>query len=97
MDLLKSKLLSLYTVLFFAMSVQLNYSVTYFPRSTILETYLDSQSIIALATLAAVILYLLSEIIPRRRLVDKQGNTIPNGPWGMPIVGARSIFIDSML
>ncbi|ETW78112.1 cytochrome P450 monooxygenase 69 [Heterobasidion irregulare TC 32-1] len=70
------------------MSVRSDYSVAYFPRSTILETYLDSQSIIALATLAAAVLYLLSEIVPRRRLVDKQGNTIPNGPWGMPIVGS---------
>ena len=92
MNLLKSKLLSLYTVLLFTMSIQSKYSLADFPHGAFSETYLNSQSITALATVAAVIFYLLSEIIPRRRMVDKQGNTIPDGPWGMPIVGARSTY-----
>lgn len=57
-----------------------------FPEMT--DKFVGSPVLIALCAIAAGASYLLSEILPRRRLVDRQGNTIPTGPWGFPIIGA---------
>lgn len=43
--------------------------------------------IVTLGFIAATSLVMLFNRIFDRVLVDKQGNKIPDGPWGLPIVG----------
>ncbi|KAI9878768.1 MAG: hypothetical protein M1830_010570 [Pleopsidium flavum] len=47
-----------------------------------------SPSVITIVAVSAVAIYLLSGTFFAQSLVDKHGNGIPKGPWGLPIVGS---------
>lgn len=46
-----------------------------------------TQSIVLLASIVSATVYLLSKALFSRRPVDRNGNAIPNGPIGLPILG----------
>ena len=46
-----------------------------------------SITVLALASLVSVTVYIVSRLLYRRSLVDAKGNSIPDGPMGLPIVG----------
>ncbi|KAF8878782.1 cytochrome P450 [Infundibulicybe gibba] len=47
-----------------------------------------SQGIVLLASIVSATVYLVSRAFFRRRLEDAHGNSIPNGPVGLPILGS---------
>lgn len=46
-----------------------------------------SQGILILASLVSATVVLLAKGFFSKRLVDQHGNSIPNGPMGVPILG----------
>ncbi|RDB27130.1 hypothetical protein Hypma_004573 [Hypsizygus marmoreus] len=53
-----------------------------------------SQSILILASIVSATVYLFAKAIRSRRLVDEHGNSIPNGPLGIPILGSFPFLTD---
>ncbi|KAF8056531.1 cytochrome P450 [Lyophyllum atratum] len=53
-----------------------------------------SQGIVLLASIVSATVYLFSKVVLARRPVDKNGNPIPNGPIGLPIVGSFPFLTD---
>lgn len=49
-----------------------------------------TQSIVLLASIVSATVYLLSKALFYRRPVDRDGNAIPTGPIGLPILGTFS-------
>ncbi|KAG6818699.1 hypothetical protein H0H93_002698, partial [Arthromyces matolae] len=46
------------------------------------------QGIGLVASIALASVYLVSKAVPSRRLTNNNGDPIPNGPWGLPVVGS---------
>lgn len=46
-----------------------------------------SQGIVLLASIVSAIVYLFAKTLLSKRPVDERGNSIPNGPIGMPFLG----------
>ncbi|THH14404.1 hypothetical protein EW146_g5920 [Bondarzewia mesenterica] len=74
------------------MSIQSNSSyVSYAANALLADADVTSNltpSVVALGAVAATILYLTFGSLFGKPLVDKQGNKIPDGPCGLPIVGS---------
>jgi len=73
------------------MSFHLNgSSASYATNALFADAYagtIFSPSVVTLGAIAAMAVYLLSGTLFGSSLVDKHGNGIPKGPWGLPIVG----------
>lgn len=71
-----------YLLIPFNMSVMIS---AFTPDSETRST-VHAAAIVVGATIAIAV-YVLSILFFGRSLMDKHGNSIPNGPWGLPIVG----------
>ena len=52
----------------------------------------SGSSLFLLTSLIAAAIYLSSKVFYRRPLTDDKGNTIPDGPTGLPILGVYISF-----